>query len=79
MDVSTGMSSQIRRTTAGVKVGVSFKDAACWEINSIAGKTQVASDRGFWLQLRNGFGLGRGAGSCRIHYSGISEGQQSTP
>lgn len=55
---------QISLTNAGVKAGVRFENIISGEVDSIAGKAEMAAHRGFWVQLRNCFSLGRGAGSC---------------
>lgn len=52
-------------TDVGVKAGVCFEDVVSREVDGVAGKAEAAADGGFWMQLRNGFNLGRGAGSCK--------------
>lgn len=52
-------------TDAGVEAGVCFEDVVRREVDSVAGKAEAAPDGGFWMQLRDGCSLGRGAGSCR--------------
>lgn len=52
-------------TNAGVKAGMCFEDIISSKVDSIAGEVQVAAERCFWMQLRNGFSLSRGAGSCK--------------
>lgn len=52
-------------TNAGVKAGVCFEDIISREVDSIAGEAEVAAERAFWMQLRNGFSLSRGAASCK--------------
>lgn len=52
-------------TDAGVKAGVCFEDIISSKVDSITREAEVAAERGFWVQLRNGFSLGRRAGSCK--------------
>lgn len=52
-------------TDAGVKGGVRSEDVASGEVDSVAGEAEVAAERRFWMQLRNGFSLSRRAASCK--------------
>lgn len=52
-------------TDAGVKAGVCSEDIISGEVDSITGEAEVAAERAFWMQLRNGFSLSRGAASCK--------------
>lgn len=52
-------------TNAGVKAGVCSEDIISGEVDSIAGEAEVAAERGFWMQLKNGFSLSSGAASCK--------------
>lgn len=52
-------------TNAGVKASVCFEDIISREVDNITGEAEVAAERGFWMELKNGFSLSRGAGSCK--------------
>lgn len=60
-----------RLTDAGVKADVCFEYISGRKINGTAGEAEMAADRGFWPQLRNSFGLGRGTSSCKVEHAGI--------